>query len=200
MMPAGGSVRRRLAVVALMSCAPAAPVLASGLGTTVSVILGLFAAALAINVVLVAVASERSHRGEDASSIKDARAIANQCVHIFDVLGGFIAKVGKASAGGAESAEDVAGAGGAESAEDSAHRALDQLAARTRLLVTQYRRYLEPATLEALRYVEMEILDAQLRKKTPASLVLTIGKAMWELDRGIRGVDDPELAAMRRRI
>jgi len=187
-------------------------VLASGLGTTVSVILGLFAAALAINVVLVAVASERSHRGEDASSIKDARAIANQCVHIFDVLGGFIAKVGKASAGGAESAEDVAGAGGAESAEDvagaggaesaedSAHRALDQLAARTRLLVTQYRRYLEPATLEALRYVEMEILDAQLRKKTPASLVLTIGKAMWELDRGIRGVDDPELAAMRRRI
>ncbi|RNJ74300.1 MAG: hypothetical protein EB832_00180 [Thaumarchaeota archaeon S14] len=200
MMPAGGSVRRRLAVVALMSCAPAAPVLASGLGTTVSVILGLFAAALAINVVLVAVASERSHRGEDASSIKDARAIANQCVHIFDVLGGFIAKVGKASAGGAESAEDAAGAGGAESAEDSAHRALDQLAARTRLLVTQYRRYLEPATLEALRYVEMEILDAQLRKKTPASLVLTIGKAMWELDRGIRGVDDPELAAMRRRI
>ena len=44
------------------------------------------------------------------------------------------------------------------------------------------------------------MLDAQLRKKTPASPVLAIGKAMRELDRGIRGVDDPELAAMRRRF
>lgn len=177
MRPAAGSIRRRLSTIALMACAPIAPVVASGLGTLVSVVLGLFAAVLAINVVWVAVASERSHRREDASTIKDVRAIANQCVRIFGVLEGSI--MGR---------------------DDNAYRAIDELATRTRLLVTQYRRYLEPAMLEALRYVESEMLDAQLRRKEPASLVLTIGKAVLGLKTGIRNEDDPELAAMRRRI
>jgi len=160
-----------------MACAPAAPVVASGLGAVVSVVLGLFAAALAINVVCVAVASERAQKNEDASTIKDVHSIANQCVHIFGVMEG-----------------SIAGRGG------DAYMALDQLAARTRLLVTQYRRYLEPAMLEALRYAEREMLDAQLRKRAPASLALNVGKAVLGLQGGIRGVDDPELAAMRRRI
>ena len=68
-----------------------------------------------------------------------------QRAHIFGVLAGFIAKVGRANGKGS------AGAGGASSADDGAHRALDQLAIRTRLLVTRYRGCLEPATLEALR-------------------------------------------------
>lgn len=172
-----GSARRRLSVIAAVVIAPVVPVVASGLGALVSVILGLFAAALAINVVWVAVTSETAHRKEDISTIKDVRSIANQCVHIFEVLGGSMAGQG-----------------------DDAYRALDQLAIRTRLLVTQYRRYLEPTMLETLRYAEREILDAQLRRKTPASLVLTIGKAMWGIEGGIRGEDDPELAAMRRRF
>lgn len=177
MSRAPGSARRRLSVIAAVVIAPVVPVVASGLGALVSVILGVFAAALAINVVWVAVASEMAHKKEDINTIKDVRSIANQCVHIFGVLGSSMGVDG-----------------------DDMHRALDQLAIRTRLLVTQYRRYLEPTTLEALRYVEREILDAQLRKKAPASLVLTIGKAMWGLEGGIRGEDDPELAAMRRRF
>lgn len=172
-----GSARRRLSIIAAAVVVLMVSVAASGHGALVSVILGVFAAVLAINVVWVAVASETAHRKEDINTIKDVRSIANQCVHIFDVLVGSMAGQG-----------------------DDAYRALDQLAARTRLLVTQYRRYLEPTMLETLRYAEREILDAQLRRKAPASLVLTIGKAMWGIEGGIRGEDDPELAAMRRRF
>lgn len=175
--------RRALRLLAMMGMASATAVAfaallgAAGIDAPIELVFGTFAVVLAGNVILVAVRSEGSHREEDSKAVNDVHFMASQCGHIFELMRGM--KNGQG---------------------DDMYRALDQLAIRVRLLVTQYRPYLKPAMLESLRSVERSVLDVQITRGHTARLIPSIGKVLKELDRGIRNVDDPVLAAMRRRL
>ncbi|MDD9809701.1 MAG: hypothetical protein OXU25_07790 [Thaumarchaeota archaeon] len=179
----GGARRRALRLLAMVAAVTAAAMAivaclrAAGIDVPVELILGVFAAILAGNVVWVAVKSENSHREEDDKTVNDVHFMASQCRHIFDLMGKM--KDGQG--------EDM-------------YRALDQMAIRVRLFVTQYRPYLKPAMVESLRNVERSILDVQIARGPTSRLLSSIGKAIRELDEGIRNVDDPVLAALRRRV
>ncbi|MDD9808714.1 MAG: hypothetical protein OXU25_02620 [Thaumarchaeota archaeon] len=158
--------------VAIVACLRVA-----GIDAPVELTLGAFAAILAGNVIWVAVKSENSRREEDDKTVNDVHFAASQCRHIFDLM----AKI-----------KDGQG--------EDMYRALDQMAIRVRLFVTQYRPYLKPAMVESLRNVERSILDVQIARGPTSRLMSSVGKAIGELDGGIRNVDDPVLAALRRKV
>lgn len=179
----GAAGRRALLLLAKVAAGAVASVVAvaclraAGVDAPVELILGVFAAVLAGNVIWVAVKSENSRREEDDNAIKDVNFTAGQCRHIFALMDKM----------DGDQADDM-------------RRALDQMAARIRLLVTQYRPYLKPAMVEALRGAERSILDAQITMGSTSRLMVSVGNALGELDAGIRDVDDPVLAAMRRKV
>lgn len=181
---AGMSAKSRaLLLLAIVVAAYAAFMLAAsklraaGIEAYVEVAFGVLAAVLAANVIIVAVKSETSRREEDEKTVNDARFVAGECLHIFDLMG----KI-------------------KEENPDGLHRALDQLAIRVRLLVTQYRAYLKPGAVESLRHAERSILDVQIERRPTSRLMSSLGKTLGELKGGIRSVDDPALAAMRRKV
>jgi len=150
---------------------------AVGVEAPVELVFGTFAVVLAGNVIWVAVKSENSRREEDDKAVNDARFVGGQCRHIFGLM--------------CEMRDDQGG---------DMYRALDQLAARVRLFVTQYRPYLKPAMVESLRHVERAILDAQIARGPTSRMLLSIENSLRDLDGGIRDVDDASLAALRRRV
>lgn len=179
----GAACRRALRLLAMVAAGAVAAVAAvaclraAGIDAPVELVLGAFAAILAGNVIWVAVKSENSRREEDDNAINDVHFTANQCRHIFDLMGKM--KDGQC---------------------DDMYRALDQMAIRVRLFVTQYRPYIKPAMVESLRNMERSILDVQITRGPTSRLMPSIGKAMRELNGGIRDVDDPVLAALRRKV
>ncbi len=142
------------------------------------IVLGIFSATLAVNVIWVAVKSEKAQRREDYSMIMDVQFVARQCEHALEMLG------------------RTAG-----THDGSTYRALDQLATRISLCITRYRRYLNPATIESLKGVEMVIMKAQINRDTRMTLtIFPINKAIMGIKYGIREIDDADLQAARRRI
>ncbi len=167
----------KVAAGAVATVAAVACLRAAGIDAPVELVLGAFAAVLAGNVVWVAVKSENSRREEDSNAINDVHFTAGQCRHIFALMG----RMGDGQA-------------------DGMRRALDQMSVRIRLLVTQYRPYLKPSMVEALRGAERSILDAQVTMGPTSRLMVSLGNALGNLDAGVRDVDDLPLADMRRKV
>ena len=143
-----------------------------------AVVLGVFSAILAGNVIWVALKSEKMEKVEDANTIIDVKFIASQCENALDML-----------------------IRATRTHDEGAYRALDQLAARITLCITRYRRYLNPMTIESLKGVEEIIMDAQINRNIRfGRTIIPVKSAVNEIKSGIREINDPELQAARRKI
>ncbi|MDD9813244.1 MAG: hypothetical protein OXU37_03090 [Thaumarchaeota archaeon] len=140
---------------------------------------GVMAAAFIVYGLLAAWNSERVRRIEDEEAINDARELAEQCVELVEM----IARIVAGSRTG-----DIPGA-------------LEHLSSKASLLVTRYRKYLDPdaaiMAIEAERMaVRAHVYGAPNMRRFLASMTPRVHK----IARGIRDIDDEFLHRSRRAI
>lgn len=140
---------------------------------------GVMAAFFIVYGLLAARNSERVKRTEDEEAFNDAKQLADQCVEIVEMIARMVA----ASRPGGVPA------------------ALAHLSAKTSLLVTRYRKYLEPSTALMITETEKMVVRAHVRGVPSMDRFLeSLAHRVGSIGNGIRDIDDPFLHRSRRAI
>jgi len=140
---------------------------------------GVMAALFIVYGILAASNSERVKRIEDEEAINDVKELVDQCVELVDMIARMVAtsRTGEIS------------------------MALDHLSTKATLLVTQYRKYLDPSTARMVIETEKMAVRAHVYG-TPSMLrfLVPLTYRVGKIGDGIREIDDPFLHKSRRAI
>lgn len=123
--------------------------------------------------------TEHTRRAEDEEALKDVRELAAQCVEIVGMIARMVAS----------------------SETGDMPKALAHLSAKTTLLVTRYRRYLDPDTASMVMETEKIVVRAHVCGVINMHRFLrTLTRRVNMIRGGIREIDDPFLHRSRRAI
>jgi len=140
---------------------------------------GVMAALFIVYGLLAARTSERVRRTEDEEAINDASELAGQCVEIVGMIARLVAA----------------------SREGEVPRALEHLSAKTSLLVTRYRKYLDPRAARVAIETEKMVVRAHVNGVPDMRRFLrSLTPRVRRISGGIREIDDPFLHRSRRAI
>lgn len=140
---------------------------------------GVMAALFIVYGILAASNSERVKRIEDEEAINDVKELAGQCVELVDTIARMVAtsRTGEVS------------------------RALEHLSTKATLLVTRYRKYLDPSTARMVTETERMAVRAHVYGTSGMRRFLVpLADRVGRIGYGIREIDDPFLHRSRRAI